>query len=182
MTTIQDELIARCKNGDSSAFTELYNLHSAEVYGTIYNLVQHTAEAEDILQEAFVAAYHGIAKYEYTGGFRAWVKRIAINKALSKMRRVKMKFVELQEGNEQYEPDEEPDEDEMAFRMEEVQRAIATLPENYRTVFQLYAVDDISQAEIGLMLGISTGAVKVAYHRAKQRLLKTLKESVHHEK
>jgi RNA polymerase sigma factor (sigma-70 family) len=179
--TIQDELIERCKNGDPSGYTGLYNLHSKEVYNTIYNLVRHTAEAEDILQETFLAAYQAIDRFENTGGFRAWVKRIAINNSISRLRRNKMKLVEFDADKEVLEDEEPVDEKAMSFKIEEVQRAIASLPEGYRTVFQLYAIENIPQAEIARMLGIANNTVRIQYHRAKQKILRTLKESGYHE-
>jgi RNA polymerase sigma-70 factor (ECF subfamily) len=178
--TIQDELIERCKNGDSSGYTGLYNLYSKEVYNTIYNLVRHTAEAEDILQESFLAAYQALDKYQ-TGSFRAWIKRIAINHSISRLRRNKLKFTEL-DTEHVHAADEEPiDESAVRFKIEEVQRAIAELPDAYRTVFQLYAIENIPQAEIADMLGIEKNNVRIQYHRAKQKILKTLKESGYHE-
>jgi RNA polymerase sigma-70 factor (ECF subfamily) len=180
--SIQEELIEKCRAGDSSGYTGLYNLYAKEVYNTVYNLVRHTAEAEDILQESFIVAYQAIDTFRNTGGFRAWVKRIAINLSISRLRRNKLKLVEMKADSEYREEEEPVDEAALTFKMEEVQRAIAALPEGYRTVFQLYAIENIPQAEIAEMLGIAHNTVRIQYHRAKQKILKTLKESGYHEK
>ena len=180
--SIQDELIEKCKNGDTSGYTGLYNLYAKEVYNTVYNLVHHTAEAEDILQESFIAAYQAMDKFQNTGGFRAWVKRIAINLSISRLRRNKMKFVEMNVDSDHTRDDDQVDESAITFKIEEVQRAIAALPEAYRTVFQLYAVEEIPQAEIARMLGIAHNTVRIQYHRAKQKIVRTLKEAGYHEK
>jgi Sigma-70 region 2 len=74
-----EELIALCKLGNTSGYTGLYNEHAQAVYNTILRLVGHSGEAEDILQESFVAAFQKIDQFTMTGGFGAWVKRIAIN-------------------------------------------------------------------------------------------------------
>jgi RNA polymerase sigma factor (sigma-70 family) len=174
--TMHEELIDRCKRGDSSGYTGLYNLHAKEVYNTIHRLVQHTAEAEDILQDSFLAAYQAIDGFQNTGGFRAWIKRIAINKSINWIRRNKMKLVEMDTGNIRIEDEEQMDEKAFTFKMEEVQRAIAALPEGYRTIFQLYAIENIPQVEIAQMLGIANNTVRIQYHRAKLKILKTLKE------
>jgi RNA polymerase sigma factor (sigma-70 family) len=180
--TIQDELIEKCKIGDSSGFTGLYNLYSKEVYNSIYNLVRHTGEAEDILQESFLAAYQAMDKYKHSGGFRAWVKRIAINRSISHLRSKKMKLVEMNAENDRMKDEDVIDEKAITFKIEEVQKAIAALPEGYRTIFQLYAIENIPHAEIAQLLGIANNTVRIQYHRAKQKILKTLKESGYHEK
>lgn len=174
--TIHEELIDRCKRGDSSGYTGLYNLHAKEVYNTIFRLVQHTGEAEDILQDSFLAAYQAIDGFQNTGGFRAWIKRIAINKSINWMRRNKMKIVEMDTGSVKIEEEEAIDERAFSFKMEEVQKAITALPEPYRTIFQLYAIENIPQVEIAQLLGIANNTVRIQYHRAKLKILKTLKE------
>ena len=169
-------MVERCKRGDSSAYTDLYNRHAREVYNTIYRLVNHTGEAEDLLQDTFLAAFQAIGGYEHTGGFRAWIKRIAINKSISWLRKKKVKLVELEVGGIRVNEEEAVNEEEFAFKVEEVKRAIAALPEGYRTIVQLYLVENIPQAEIGNMLGIAHNTVRIQYHRAKQKIMHTLKE------
>lgn len=176
-TNRYDELVERCKRGDTAAFTQLYHQHARDVYNTIYRLVQHTGEAEDILQEVFVSAYQAIHKYEHTGGFKAWVKRIAINMSISTLRKKKLQLVELDEqiGPERAE-EETIDETQFAFKVEEVKKAIDRLPDHYRTIVQLYLFEQLPQDEIAQMLGLTHNNVRILYHRAKQKILLNLKE------
>jgi RNA polymerase sigma-70 factor (ECF subfamily) len=177
--TQQGELVAMCKRGDPAGYTGLYNLHSKEVYNTIYRLVNHTAEAEDILQESFVAAFQAIAKFENTGGFRAWIKRIATNKAIDWLRKKKIRFVELEPAGISPPAEEPIDEKAFEYKVEEVRRAIDALPEGYRIIVQLHVFENIPQVEIAKMLGMDSNTVKVQYHRAKHKILRTLtKESL----
>jgi RNA polymerase sigma factor (sigma-70 family) len=77
--------------------------------------------------------------------------------------------------------DDEPvDEKAFVFKVEEVKKAIAALPEGYRTIVQLYLVENIPQAEIGNMLGLTHNTVRIQYHRAKQKIMRTLKEGGYH--
>ncbi|MEX8546353.1 MAG: RNA polymerase sigma factor [Mucilaginibacter sp.] len=163
------------------AYTELYTLHAKEVYNTILRFVEHTGEAEDILQESFVAAFNGIAGYQNTGGFRAWVKRIAVNKSVDWVRKRKIRFVEMEPA--MFMKDEGTI-DELAFEytMEAVKGAIGALPEGYRTIFNLFVVEGIPQAEIAQMLGLENSTVRTQYHRAKHKILNTLKEQGYYEK
>ena len=176
--TKQDDLIARCKLGDPAAYTVLYNQHATVVYNTILRLIAHTGEAEDILQETFVAAFSQINDFRNTGGFAAWIKRIAINKSIDTIRRRKMRLVEFEpESTPEEEQEEVIDEAEFEFTMEAIAEAIDALPEGYRAVFNLYAVENIPHTEIARMLGIEHSAVRTQYHRAKQKILNTLKEN-----
>ncbi len=169
-------MVERCKRGDTAAYTWLYNRHAKEVYNTIYRLVNHTAEAEDLLQESFVSAFQAIGGFEHTGGFRAWIKRIAINKSITSIRKRKVRWTELETDRTNMEEEEPVDEAAFEFKVEEVRRAIGLLPENYRTIVQLYLFEHIPQAEIGQMLGMAHNTVRIQYHRAKQKILHTLKE------
>ncbi len=181
MITKQEDLIAMCRRGDPAAYTALYNQHSGAVYSAILRLIEHTAEAEDVLQESFVAAFQGIDGFKNTGSFAGWVKRIAINKAVDCIRKRKMRFVEFEPGLIS-EEDDITDEAEFEFTMEAVTEAIDALPEGYRTVFNLFAVENIPQAEIAQMLGMEHTTVRTQYHRAKHKILNTLKIGGYYEK
>jgi RNA polymerase sigma-70 factor (ECF subfamily) len=175
-TITTEELVVLCKKGDPAGYTGLYNLYAKEVYNSIYRLVGHTAESEDILQESFVAAFQAIGGYEHTGGFRAWIKRIAINKSISWLRKKKVRMVELDPADGATE--EAPvDEAAFSFTVEKVQEAMEQLPDPYKRVFQLYVVENIPQVEIAGMLGIANNTVRTQYHRAKQKILTILKEN-----
>jgi RNA polymerase sigma-70 factor (ECF subfamily) len=179
--TTQEELIALCRRGNATAYTALYNQHSAAVYSSILRLIEHTGEAEDILQETFVAAFKGIDGFKNTGSFAGWVKRIAINKSVDCIRKRKMKFVEFETALIS-EEDEITDEAEFEYTMDAVNDAIEALPETYRTVFNLFAVENIPHAEIAQMLGMEHTTVRTQYHRAKHKILSTLKIGGYHEK
>jgi RNA polymerase sigma factor (sigma-70 family) len=180
-TITHEEMVDRCKRGDATGYTALYNLHAKEVYNTIYRIVHHTAEAEDLLQETFVAAFQAIGGYEHTGGFRAWIKRIAINKSITWLRKRKLKLVELDTGGVSIKDDDPIDEKAFEFKVEEVRRAIDALPEGDRVIVQLYLFENIPQVEIAQMLGMANDRVRIQYHRAKQKVLRILKEGGYHE-
>jgi len=178
----QEELVAMCKRGDPRAYTGLYNEHAAAVYSTILRIIAHTGEAEDILQESFVAAFQGIAGFKETSGFRAWVKRIAINKSIDQVRKRKIRFVELEPEWAIGEEEDRVDDAGFELTMEAVTNAIDGLPEGYRTIFSLYAIENIPQAEIAKMLGLENTTVRTQYHRAKHKILNVLKEGGYLEK
>jgi len=135
----QEELVERCKRGDPAAYTRLYNQHSKEMYNTILRLVDHTGEAEDILQESFVVAFEQINRLHHADGFRAWIKRIAINKSIDRLRKKKIKFVEF-ESERMCKEDEKVDEVAFEFTLEAVTTAIQDLTEGARTIFNLFVI------------------------------------------
>ncbi|MVN92654.1 RNA polymerase sigma factor [Mucilaginibacter aquatilis] len=176
----QQDLVAMCKNGDPYAYTKLYEHNAKYVYNAICRYVEHTGEAEDIMQEAFVDAYHAIAKLTNADSFRPWIKRIAINKAINWLRKKRLELTEL-EPETTVIVDEIVDEEEFEFNMNRISQAIEELPLAYRTIFQLYAVENIPQVEIAQMLGMSNSTVRVQYFRAKAKVLEMLKEG-HYER
>lgn len=175
-----DELIMRCKQGDSSAYTSVYHIFSKEIYNTIYRLVNETTEAEDLLQETFMAVFNGIDRFDITGSFRAWIKRIAINKAISRLRKRKIRFAELDTSHLKAN-EETVDEQAFEFRVAEVNRAIEALPDSYRTIVQLHIFENIPHVEIAVLLGLEPNNVRIQYHRARQRILKALTTEVNYE-
>ena len=172
-----EELIAMCKLGNTSGYTGLYNDHSQAVYNTILRLVGHSGEAEDILQESFVAAFQRIEQFTMTGGFRAWIKRIAINKSVDLIRKRHIPLVELEPAWMSAADETVVDEEAHAYAMDQIAAAIEGLPDGYRTVFNLYAVEGIPQAEIAEMLGLEHTTVRTQYHRARQKIVAALQKT-----
>lgn len=173
--TYFDELVEKCKHGDENAFYELYNRHSKPVYNTIFRLVGHTAEAEDILQDCFVVAFQQIKDFQYTNYFGAWLKRIAINKSISYLRRKNLIDYNDEMVGEGIE-EERLNEDDFAFKVESIKQAILSLPKGYQTVINLYLIEGISQEEISRILRIKHSTVRTQYFKAKLAILKELKK------
>jgi RNA polymerase sigma factor (sigma-70 family) len=167
-------LIDACKKGNSLAFTQLYNCYSKDVFNSILRFIDNIAEAEDLLQESFLAAYQNLNQFDTHSNFRAWVKRIALNKTISFLRKKKIVFNEWNDNIDSL--DEIIDESKFAFQVQSLQKAIQQLPYSYKTIIQLYVIDDIPQEEIGQMLGLSHNTVRTQYHRAKQKILQILQK------
>lgn len=147
------------------------------MYNTSLRIVNNVGDAEDVLQDAFVDAFRHLGDFRYNSTFGAWLKRIVINKSISLLRKKKLQLVDIEVANVGN-ASESDSVDEVAFqyKVDEVRRAIQSLPDGYRTVVSLYLIDEIPQEEIGNMLGISHNTVRTQYHRAKQKLVGILKE------
>lgn len=176
------ELIALCQANNDLGFTELYERYARRIYNSIYRIVSHTAEAEDILQESFLTAFKEIGKLSGVLSFEAWVKRVAINKSISHLRKKKIEFAEIDSADIEAEKEYDVLENEkFESQVDDVRKSIDNLPQGYKTIVCLYLFENIPQEEIGAMLGISHNTVRTQYHRAKKKILLSLKDKMYYE-
>ncbi|HET6256561.1 MAG TPA: RNA polymerase sigma factor [Puia sp.] len=175
---LHDELVERCKKGDSRSFAELYGKYARAMYNTSLRIVNHTGDAEDVLQEAFTDAFRSLEDFHYKSTFGAWLKRIVINKSINLLRKRRMDLIDIEKTNIGHLPDEdEPDEEDRALKIEEIKKAVALLPNGYRTVLTLYLFEGYDQEEIAGILQVSHATVRTQYMRARQKLLQLIKQA-----
>jgi RNA polymerase sigma factor (sigma-70 family) len=172
-----DELVERCRRGDQRSYRELYQKYSRAMYSTSLRIVNDTAEAEDVLQEAFVDAFAAIDSFGYKSTFGAWLKRIVINKSINALRKRKMDIIDIEKTTVvQMADNEEYDEETTRFKVEEIKKAVKELPNGYRTVLTLHLFEGYDQEEIAEILQISHATVRTQYMRAKEKLLLLIKQ------
>src|SRR6266404_9574057 len=130
---LHDELVERCKRGDSRGFAELYNKYSKAMYNTSLRIVNHTGDAEDVMQEAFTDAFRSLEDFHYKSTFGAWLKRIVINKSINQLRKRKMDIIDIDKTSALYLPEEDVfDEEGMKLKVDEIKKAVKELPNGYR--------------------------------------------------
>ena len=174
---LHDELVERCKQGDSRAYAELYRKYAKAMYNTSLRIVNHTGDAEDVLQEAFTDAFRSLEDFHYKSTFGAWLKRIVINKSINQLRKRKMDLIDIEKTNIGHLPEEDaPDEQEMQMKVEDIKRAVGLLPNGYRTVLTLYLFEGYDQEEIAEILQVTHATIRTQYMRAKQKLLQHIKQ------
>lgn len=181
----QSDLVERCKLGERKAQYELYRQYAKAMHNVCLRIVNHDAEAEDVLQEAFMDAFNHIATFRNQSTFGAWLKQIVVNRAINHLRSRRIQWVELDgqrtgddEGdNDRFDyADPEPyDEEGVQFEVERVKKAMQTLPEGYRVVLSLYLFEGYDHEEIGQALGIGESTSRSQYLRAKKKLVELLK-------
>jgi len=172
-----DELVAKCKKGDVQSFEMLYRQYAKPMYNTSLRIVNNASDAEDVLQESFVAAFHYLDKFDYSSTFGAWLKRIVINKSINVLRQRRLTLVDIDETSiHEIQDTEILDEENIRLKIEEIKKAMASLPNGYRTVLSLFLFEGYDYEEIGDILQISGSTVRTQYHRAKQKLLQLLKQ------
>ena len=156
-------------------YEEIYHRYAKEVYNSIYRIVQHTGEAEDLLQETFLEAFEDLDYFFSRPEPSAWLKRVGINKSITLLRKRKLLHIV---GKDDF-PDinvEAIDEQEFELEINHVMQAIQQLPLGYRTIVQLYLIEDIPQEEIGQMLGIAHGTVRSQYFRARKQIISLIQK------
>lgn len=142
--------------------------------GVCLRYAKNQAEAEDILQDGFVKVFSNMHKFQPYGSFEGWVRRIFVNTAIEyyrQRRRFMINDIELENQDFEFGDDVV---DKMAA--EEIIALIKDMPDGYRMVFNMYAIEGYSHKEIADELGISVGTSKSQYSRARSYLQKQMAE------
>jgi RNA polymerase sigma factor (sigma-70 family) len=174
---IHQDLIDACRTGDRNAQFRIYKLYYKAMFNTSLRIVNDTAEAEDIMQEAFLDAFQRLQSYTGEGSFGSWLKRIVVNRSLDYLRKVKetISFDDME--SEIPDPTEENREDEIQFRVAEIKKAISQLPGDYRVILSLFLLEGYDHEEIAGILNISNQLSRTRYSRARQKLLWLLRKN-----
>jgi RNA polymerase sigma-70 factor, ECF subfamily len=164
-----DEVLERVRAGDTALFELLMRRHNQQLFRAARAIVGDDAEAEDVVQQAYVHAFAKLHQFEGTARLSTWLTSIAVHEALSRRRKALRAPLTLADC---YDPvDEGPGVDETFERRELarlLERTIDTLPEMYRTVLVLRDVQELDTAETAAILGLSEETVRVRLFRARQ--------------
>lgn len=164
-----EKIIEGCQKGQRSFQKLLYDRYSPILMGICMRYAHTNDEAEDILQESFVKVLKQINKFENKGSFEGWMKRIVVNTAITNYRKNLKRYNqgELNDYNSQFHSTSMYDAD---FTHEELLNIIKELPEGYRVIFNLYAIEGYKHKEIAELLGIDVATSKSQYSRAKKSI------------
>jgi RNA polymerase sigma-70 factor, ECF subfamily len=174
-------LVAKAQAGDVGSFETLVNLYDRRIYQIAYRIVENNHDAEDVLQETFLNAFESLDRFRRESSFYTWVVQIAVNGALQRVnRRRRRPTVSLDNSSKDdadFRPKEivvwEEDPEKLYSKKEThviLERAIASLPVIYRTVFLLKDVENLPVDAIAKTLDISRAAAKSRLIRARLEL------------
>ena len=163
-----EEIIQGCIKNNIVYQKALYTIYEKTLFNLSLKYSANSEEAEDNLHDTFIEIYANIKKYKDNGSFEGWMKRITINKAISKFK----SSILNQPLDAIIYPvfDEEVEIDSDGLSLHFLLQLIQELPNQYRLVFNLYELDDYSHKEIATMLSISEGTSKSNLHKAKMIL------------
>jgi RNA polymerase sigma-70 factor (ECF subfamily) len=166
-------LVERCRQGDLGAFEELYRAHSGRLYSVACRMLGNTADAEDLLQEIFLAAHRKLDTFRGESALGTWLYRLATNLCLDHLRSRSGRRSQITDPL-----DDEIGLDDASSRglaeqtvtKMDLERALARLPEGCRAAFVLHDIEGLEHREVGEVLGIAEGTSKSQVHKARLRL------------
>jgi len=170
----EDELIRGCLKGESSCQKEIFHRFASRMLGVCNRYARNGADAEDILQDAFIKVFDKIHQFKFEGSFEGWIRRIVVNTALKKysLRRYEKEVV----GYEIKDRDESSMEPSAYSHLSEkdLLDLINSLPDGYRVIFNLYVIEGFQHDEIAEMLGIQPGTSRSQLVKARSMLQKQI--------
>jgi RNA polymerase sigma-70 factor (ECF subfamily) len=186
-TPTEDSLITAIKNGSQAALTQFIDAYKGRIFSVVYNIVHNPDDASDITQDVFIKAYNAIHSFKSNSSPFTWLYRIAVNMALSFLRKSKKRNLvsidQLDESGispEQLRTIPAVDGGDRSAALKELQKklneALQMLSNSHRVVFVLFEVEGLSHEQIAQIVGCSVGTVRSRLHYAKQQLQVYLKE------
>ena len=176
------QVIERARNGDRKAVKQIYDRFSSYLTATCARFITNEKDLRDVLQDGFVKIFTSLDQFVYRGegSLKAWARQIMVNQCLklmrSKRRSVPIMYEENLRDLEVVEDDDEGPPDIHNVPAEVLQRMIRELPEGYRTVLNLFVVEEKSHKEIASLLGITESTSASQFFRARKILADKLKE------
>lgn len=181
------ELVGRASNGDKASFESIMRRHNQLLFRTARSILKSDAETEDALQDAYLRAWRGLASFRAEARLSTWLVRIVINESLGRLRRRGAQVIPLDDlmdmPSQQHWLEDELDRrpEPVAMRAEVrrlIEERIDMLPDAFRTVFVLRAVEELSVEEISAALEIPEATVRTRFFRARSLLRESLSRDV----
>ena len=171
----EDELIAACLKNNQRAQKALFDKYSGKLMGVCLRYAADRDEAQDMLQDGFVKIFQKLDTYTGEGSFGGWVHRLIVNTCLDALRKNKaMGFsVEIEKAEFQMDGVEDA---LSRLRTQDLLMLVQQLPDGYRVVFNMFAIEGYGHAEIAESLGISENTSKSQYRKAKIKLQEELEK------
>ena len=173
--TTETQLIAALRRGEAKAHKVVYERFAGKMMTVCTRYCANRADAEEVMLDGFMRVFEKIDQFREDGSFEGWVRRVMVTESLMFLRKSKQWRHELPLDDVPEEPDYQWA--DAALNADELLRMVGQLPDGYRTVFNLYAIEGYSHAEIADTLGISEGTSKSQLSRARALLQAQLKKA-----
>jgi RNA polymerase sigma-70 factor (ECF subfamily) len=183
--SLEGELVSRAAAGDGAAFEVLMRRHNQLLFRTARSILRNDAEAEDAVQEAYLRAWRALGEFRAESRLATWLVRIVTNEALGRLRRVAAQVIPLETAMTSPEPETQaaltdapergPEQSALRSQIRTLlESRIDLLPDAFRTVFMLRAVEEMSVEEVAQALGIPEATVRTRFFRARSLLRESL--------
>ena len=168
-------LVKSCIEGDQRAQRKLFEMYAPKMMGVCLRYTKDVARAEDVMQDGFIKVFTKLTKYSGNGSLEGWVRRIMVNTALDHLRKENKFNANVSMDDVEYKV--EFDGRILSSLMEEdLLKLIREMPDGYRTVFNMFAIEGFSHKEIAKELEISENTSKSQHSRAKAFLRNKVEE------
>lgn len=166
--------------GDSARFEPIMRRHNQRLFRLARSVLKNSGEAEDALQDAYLKAFSKLHQFKGPAGFSGWLSRIVMNESLRRRRKYDASSfvateVDALSESQQTQPENEAAQDDV---LQMIESAIDRLPMEFRLVFMLRGVEELSVSETAAHLGIKEATVKTRYHRARKLMRSDLAERI----
>ena len=179
-----EKLIEQCLIGDNSAQNELFKAVYGKMSAVCMRYANNSEEAKDMFQTGMIKVFKNLKRYNFKGNFEGWIRRIIVNNAIDYLRKNKNIFNKFEENilyeklDEKYLIQEEDEDNFPNISTKKIIEYIQKLSPAYRTVFNLFVIEDKTHKEIAKCLNISEGTSKSNLTKAKIKLKKLLKQEL----
>ncbi|MBN8822864.1 MULTISPECIES: RNA polymerase sigma factor [unclassified Spirosoma] len=172
--TTEAQLVAALKRGESRAHKVVYERYAGKMLAVCTRYCANRDDAEEVMIDGFMRVFEKIEQFREDGSFEGWIRRVMVTESLMFLRKNKQWRQEVSIDDVTVEPDYAWA--DTAVNENDLLRMVNQLPDGYRTVFNLYAIEGYSHAEIAEMLGISEGTSKSQLSRARMLLQANIKK------
>ncbi|MCB9231483.1 MAG: sigma-70 family RNA polymerase sigma factor [Bacteroidia bacterium] len=179
---MEEHLIKKCRKQDRQAQKALYEHFEARMFRLCFRYLNQQQDTEDVLLAGFLKVFSALDTFDYRGpgSLEAWISRIMVNESLMALRR--QKRLRFEEGGAPLPEQASQHRTDGPLNAEDIYNLIRALPDGYRTVFNLYAIEGYKHEEIADQLGISPGTSKSQLSKARALLQEWLSQNgIHHE-
>jgi len=162
----EKELIRQAAESNRHAQQKIYSKYAPKMLSVCRQYIKDLQQAEDIMITAFMKGFTNVTNFEHKGSFEGWIRRIMVNECISFIRvQKKVSFLE-----DEFYVEDTFNNIESHFSVEDIQTLIDSLPDGYKMVFNLYAIEGFKHQEIAKTLGISEGTSKSQLSHARKML------------
>jgi len=162
----EKELIELAVENNRHAQQKIYSKHASKMLSVCRQYIKDVHQAEDIMITAFMKVFTNLKNFKQEGSFEGWIRRIMINECISFIR-VQKKFAFIEDENYS---EESFNNIESQFSVDDIQFLIDNLPDGYKMVFNLFAIEGFKHQEIAELLGINEGTSKSQLSHARKML------------
>ena len=159
-------MIQLAVDNNRQAQQNIYNTYASKMLGVCRQYIKDLHQAEDVMITAFMKVFTNLKNFEHKGSFEGWIRRIMVNECISFIRaNKKVSFLE-----DEYYKEDSFNEIDSQFTVDEIQFLIDTLPDGYKMIFNLYAIEGYKHHEIAALLNINEGTSKSQLSHARKLL------------